>query len=82
MGISQHTFKRIEEKEVGGRKLWNPIMEKWEGVSASAICNYRKVLGEICLRNNSIVDIELWEVNFVETQACIKTVVEEINCGD
>ena len=57
-------------------------MEKWEGVSASAICNYRKVLGERCLRNNSIVDIELWEVKFVETQAAVKMVVEEINCGD
>ena len=82
MGISQQNFKRIEKKEVGGRKLWKPIMEKWEGVFASAIHNYKKVLGERCLQNNSIVDIELWEVNFVETQACIKTVVEEINCGD
>ena len=57
-------------------------MEKWEGVFGSAIRNYRKVLGERCLRNNSIVDIELWEVKIVETQDCIKTVVEEINCGD
>ena len=82
MGISQQNFKRIEKKEVGGRKLWKPIMEKWEGVFASAIRNYRKVLGERCLRNNSIVDIELWEVKFVETQVAIKMVVEEINCGD
>ena len=83
MGISQHNFKRIAEKEVGGRKLGNPLWKSGkvyvhlqstitERFLEKYVCEITQLsilsCGKSCLWKLKLALIRLWKKSIVEIE--------------